>query len=154
MNKVRISWDDFHNDCIEVTKKINSDGLEFDTIIALARGGLVPARIMADYLKYDNFFTLGLKLYDGEERTDKVSIYQNLPEDITSKQSGKILIIDDVSDGGTTLWFSFRKLSILYPHMKIITATPYFKPRTEFMPTYYSKSFPDEDWLVFPFERD
>ena len=41
-----VSWDQFHRDCRALTWRLNSAG-PFHAIIAITRGGLVPAAIVA-----------------------------------------------------------------------------------------------------------
>ena len=59
MDKVRISWDEFHRDCNITATKALQQSSKFDTIIAIARGGLVPSRIIAESIKPQNFYSIG-----------------------------------------------------------------------------------------------
>ena len=79
MNKIIIGWEPFKHACFHTARKILEDNIKIDTIIALARGGLVPARVMAEYIKADSFYVFGLRLYDGQKRGDVVEVYQPLP---------------------------------------------------------------------------
>lgn len=53
----------------------------------------------------------------------------------------EILIVDDIADTGKTL-----KVFEAWD-----TATLYYKPRSEIIPTYYAVE--TSDWIVFPYER-
>lgn len=154
MDKTFISWDDFHKDCdITATNAISKYGA-FDIIIAVARGGLVPARIMAEIVKPSQFYTIGVKLYDGCNIGEDVEMYQFLPEDVNLDRHDRILIVDDISDSGKTLSYTRRKLFIRSGGAVIKTACPYWKPQTSVVPDVYSRQFSNDEWVVFPFERD
>jgi hypothetical protein len=154
MNKVRVEWKAFHHACFHTARKVKEDHPHIDTIIALARGGLVPARIMAEYIKSDNFYVMGVSLYDGDKRGQAISVYQPLPPGISRDRSDNILVIDDVSDGGSTLDYVYNEVKRKAPKAKILTATPYIKTGTKFVPDYYVTEFSKDSWIVFPFEED
>ena len=154
MDKVRISWADFHKDCNITATKARQQSGKFDTIIAIARGGLVPARIIAETIKPQNFYSIGAKLYEGEKRGETICIYQDVPNCVHVNWVGNILVVDDISDGGSTLAMVVSKLKGKAPKAKIVTATPYIKTGTKFVPDFYHKEFPSNEWIVFPFEAD
>ena len=154
MDKTYITWDSFHKDCditaINIATQNNS---QFVYIIALSRGGLVPARIMAETLNPKTFLTLGLKLYDGQAAGEEVQLTQdiNSPE---FDRHDRILIVDDISDKGTTLRFALAHIWRISGGAHISTACPYIKKGTSLKPTHYCREFPDDEWIVFPFEKD
>ena len=154
MNKVRVEWKAFHHACFHTARKVKEDHPHIDTIIALARGGLVPARIMAEYIKPDNFYVMGVRLYDGDQRGQAIRIHQDLPVDVYRDRNNSILVIDDVSDGGTTLSFARSRVFVQTGGAHIWTACPYMKTGTKAVPNFYSKEIPKDKWIVFPFEHD
>lgn len=153
MSKVIIEWVHFKAACFHTARKINEDNISIDAIIGLSRGGLVPARIMAEYLNPKKFYVLGLSLYDDMTRGNEVTVYQDLPMDINWDEFNNVLIIDDVSDGGTTLRFAVKHMKKTAPKLSILTATPYIKTGTGFIPSYYVTEYPKDQWIVFPFEE-
>tara|TARA_R100000808_G_C2155151_1_gene166922 strand:+ start:12750 stop:13220 length:471 start_codon:yes stop_codon:yes gene_type:complete len=154
MKKSKIDWINFHTACFHTARRILEDDRQIDTIIALARGGLVPARIMAEYIEPDNFYVMGLNLYDNYERGEAIRVYQDVPSHRIRDRSSNILVIDDISDGGSTLDYVYNEFKRKAPKAKIITATPYIKTGTKFVPDYYVTEFPNDTWIVFPFEKD
>ena len=156
MDKTFITWDEFSKHCDILGCQVSAVYNRVDIIIALARGGVVPARLMAETVDTTcnpGFYSMGLSLYNGCERKEDISIYQDLPE-CNNTDIEKILIIDDISDGGTTLEFACSQLVERFPDAELITATPYIKKSTKFIPDFYVKEFPDDKWIVFPFEKD
>ena len=142
MNKVRVEWKAFHQACFHTSRRILENHSHIDTIVALARGGLVPARIMAEYIKPDNFYIMGLSLYNGHERREAIRIYQDVPSHMFLNRPSNILVVDDNR---------FKKSA---PKAEIITATPYIKTGTTFTPDYYVTEFAKDEWIVFPFEEE
>ena len=45
---LKVTWNDFEDDCIELSKKIKD--IKIHKIIAISRGGLVASRILSDLL--------------------------------------------------------------------------------------------------------
>ena len=56
-----ISWARFHQDCRRLAEKLNSLG-SFSTLIAVTRGGLAPAAILARELDIRIVETIGIKV--------------------------------------------------------------------------------------------
>jgi len=154
MDKTYISWDKFHTDCnITAAKAIAHNTFEYDYMIALSRGGVVPARIMAEIIKPKNFLVLGLKLYDEYTSGDEVKVTQDL-RSADFDRHDKILIVDDISDKGTTLQFALSYMFRKSGGARVTTACPYIKTGTSHKPNYYREEFSDDEWIVFPFEKD
>ena len=155
MQKTYINWDDFHRHCDITACRVNIDFPDVDYLIALSRGGLVPARIMAESIKPKHFLTLGLKLYDNHTAGDEVQITQDLGDIVNEfDRHDKILIVDDISDKGTTLQYAYAYVYKKSGGAHLYTACPYIKTGTSRVPNSYCKEFPDDEWIVFPFERD
>jgi len=153
MTKVRIDWVNFHHACFHTARKVKEKHEHINTIVALARGGLVPARIMAEYIKPDNFYVMGVSLYDNDKRGEAIRVYQELPMDMHGNRDDSTLVIDDISDGGTTLHFVCNQIKAKNSKAKLLTATPYIKTGTKFIPDFYVTEFPKDKWIVFPFEE-
>lgn len=154
MSKTFICWDEFHRDCNITAQKCIAGHKSFDYMISLSRGGVVPGRIMAELIKPKTFLTLGLKLFDGSNRGDEVVITQDLQSYDEFDRHDNILIVDDISDGGTTLKYAYSYIFRKTGGAHIYTACPYIKTSTKFVPSYYCREFSDDEWIVFPFEKE
>jgi hypothetical protein len=153
MIKTRIDWKDFHRACFHTARLVKEKLNNIHTIIAIARGGLIPARVMAEYIKPDHFGVIGAKLYEGEKIGEKVSIYQDLPDYLSQYRDRNLLVIDDISDSGSTFNFVVDRIR-QRTNYKVYTASPYIKTGTNFIPDFYVTQFPKDEWVVFPFEED
>ena len=155
MDKTYIDWNTFHKHCDITAVQVQNSFPKVDYMIALSRGGLVPARIMAETIKPKNFLTLGLKLYDHQTAGDKVEITQELGSIIHDfDRHDRVLIVDDISDKGTTLGYAYSYIFRMTGGAHLYTACPYIKSSTTRVPNAYCKEFSDDEWIVFPFEKD
>ena len=153
MVKARIEWIPFKQACFHTAKLAKEQLKEIHTIIAIARGGLVPARIMAEYIEPEHFATIGVKLYGNDEKPmDKITVYQDIPDHLSQYRDRNLLVVDDISDGGSTFDFVVGRIR-QRTNYKVYTAAPYIKTDTKFIPDFYVTEFPNDKWVVFPFEK-
>src|SRR3974390_8358 len=64
-----VSWDQFHRDCRALTWRLNEGG-PFHAVIAITRGGLVPAAIVARELGLRVIDTVCITSYDHTTRSE------------------------------------------------------------------------------------
>lgn len=126
-------------------------------IIALARGGLVPATIIANKLGVRHIHSLGLASYemssDGIERPGEFNLYQALPTNAPRMNPDDVvLIVDDISDKGTTFKYAKEYIKQIVGGT-VVTMSLTIKPETQFKPDYYDEVVDQEQWLVFPWEK-
>ena len=143
-----VSWQDIDEMTDIISKRIIADGFNPDVIVGILRGGIIPARILADKINVDDIGVLEVKLYKSVGiRGERPYLRQPLILPVTGK---RVLIVDDVSDSGLTLQFAVEVVNAYMPK-EVKTATLYIKPWTDFIPDYYARS--TESWVVFPWER-
>ena len=143
-----LSWSDIEKSVGDIATKISESGFEPDAIISILRGGIIPARLLADRLEITNIGTIEVKLYISAGRKgEKPYIRQPLTLPIKDK---RVLLVDDVSDSGLTLEFALQAISLYMP-VEVKTATLYMKPWTRLVPDYYAEEV--DKWVVFPWER-
>jgi len=151
--KVYIDWNYVEKACKELAGMVKKEKIE--VIVAITKGGLPLATIMANkYLNNPPIITVQLK--ETTHRTQKAN-YEAKRVDLISPLNSypitdkRILIVDDVSDSGSTLLEAVKITKRLKP-AKIVTATLFYKPRTKFIPDYFTKKFADDIWIVHPWE--
>lgn len=142
-----LSWNKIAGMCRQLSSKISR--YEPDVLIGIARGGLVPARILSDITGNSNLAIIRIEFYAGIGKTKgKPKITQRLTSSIKGK---KVLLIDDVADSGKSL-MAARKYVIGKKPEKLRTATLHYKPWSIIKPDYYVKK--TESWLVYPWETN
>lgn len=142
-----LTWDDVEKDCEALAVLVKDTS--FQAILGVARGGVVPALLVAKILDIAFYDVIGLSSYEGQKQTGTINLIKNPSMDLQTKcpDGEGLLIIDDLVDTGDTLSF----LRLHYP--KAIYAVPYAKPKGRDCADYVVKSFAQEEWLVFPWEK-
>lgn len=141
------TWSQIYDMLLNQAKKIRSDGYSPDIIVGIARGGLVPSRILADLLETRDFAIITIEYYVGIAQTQREPILkQCLHTQLTGK---KVLLVDDVSDCGKSLQLAKKHLEDQCAK-EIKIATIYCKPGTATTPDYFEKE--TSHWIVFPWE--
>jgi uncharacterized protein len=117
-----------------------------DLIVAIARGGAIPARILSDLLEIP-YASVQVKLYnDIAHAGAQPELKQPLTESVKGK---RVLLVDDIADSGRSLQFTAAYLKQEGAE-QVATATLYFKPTCAVTPDYYEKT--TSNWVVFPWE--
>lgn len=155
MNKI-ITFDNIKDETKNLCEKIITSNFIPDVIIGIAKGGVIPATLIAYHLNIPTFKTIQIKSYNLEnKKSDTIfsSGTLSLFDELNKYQN--ILIVDDLVDSGKTLQ-SFKQLyeylkSIVNIHANIKFACIYYKETSDFKPDYYSKICGNE-WLDFPWE--
>src|ERR1019366_5933044 len=125
--ELHISWEDFHLATQKLVEKLKNQGLKFDKIIAIARGGMIPAGILGQELDIHHIDTVCISSYCDEKHTQaELKILKALASD-----DRDMLAIDDLVDSGKT----FDIISKMMPnaHFACIYAKPIGK---QFVHTY------------------
>jgi len=142
-DKIYVKWDEFHQDVKTLCDKIRQTG-EYDKIVAISRGGLVPAGIMSYELGIRHTSVINIATYVGARhlKLDEV----DKPE-FVGKVDDKTLIVDDLSDSGQT----FNVLRRQFGGGKFVTV--YAKPKGIGEVDIFARELPDK-WVVFPWDKD
>ena len=142
-DKIFLKWDDIHQDVKDLCKKIQESGT-YNKIVAISRGGLIPAGIISYELGIRNMSVINIATYIGSEhiKLDEV----DHPE-FVGKIDEQTLIVDDLSDSGQT----FRVMRRQFSQGKYVTV--YAKPKGKPEVDIFSKEIPDK-WVVFPWDND
>ncbi len=141
------TWNQIYDMLLDLANKIQGDGYKPDVIIGIARGGLVPARILSDVLETPELAIIQIEYYVSIAQTRQEPILKrSLHTQITDK---KALLVDDVSDTGKSLQLAKNHLQ-QQGAKEIKTATLYAKPQTITKPDYCEKQ--TSHWIVFPWD--
>jgi len=141
------TWNQIYEMLQTQAKKIKKSNFQPEIIIAIACGGLVPARILMDLLEIKNFAVIQIEYYEGINRPGKEPV---LKQGLNVKIAGKkTLLVDDVSDLGKSLQLAKNYLQ-KQEVAEIKTATIYVKPKTSVVPDFFEKL--TSSWIVFPWD--
>lgn len=140
-----ISWNEFHNDTKSLANKLKKDCdlSKVKGLIAISRGGLLPAGIISYELDIRIVESVTVITYDGEEQRDSKD--SKIISSLKSDGEGYI-VIDDLADSGNTIDILRKKIP------KAIYATVYSKPKGLPKTDLFAKEMPQEKWIMFPWD--
>ena len=147
-----ISWDQIHRDSRALAWRLDGKGPDagaWKAVVAITRGGMAPAMIVArelDIRTVDTISVVADSSSDGkaDDRCEAKVLKSPDPE-IMGDGTG-ILIVDDLVDSGKTLEL-VRKL---YP--KAHFATVYAKPEGEPQVDTFITGVSQDTWIFFPWD--
>lgn len=141
-----MGWDLFGTASRELATQIAESGYDPDIILAIARGGLLPAGALGYALAIKNVWTLNVEFYTGIDERLEIPIMLPPVPDLIDLDHARVLIVDDVADTGKTL-----KLVEDFCAGKVLetrTAVLYEKPRSV-VKCDYAWRYTDR-WINFP----
>ena len=118
-----VSWDQIHRDSRALAWRLQGRGPAdggWRAVVAITRGGMIPAMIVSRELDLRVVDTISVKSYSHKSQTE-ARVTKSPQADLMGDGSG-ILIVDDLVDTGKTL----ELVRHLYP--KAHFATVYAKP--------------------------
>jgi len=143
-----VTWDQFHRDSRALAWRLQGLG-PFDALVAITRGGLVPAAIVARELNIRVVESVAVKSYDHQNQGG-IKVLKSISPDILDKAraGGKILIVDDLVDTGATA----RAVRDMLPGAHF--ATVYAKPKGREMVDTFITEVSQDTWIFFPWDLD
>lgn len=143
-----VSWDQFHRDSRALAWRLTGLG-PFHAIIAITRGGLVPAAIVARELNIRVVESVSVKSYDHQSQGEVRVIKAIAPELIAAANNGqRLLVVDDLVDTGATA----RIVREMLPGAHF--ATVYAKPKGRDMVDTFITEVSQDTWIFFPWDLD
>jgi len=142
-----ISWDQIHRDARALAWRLDGHGPDdgaWRAVVAITRGGMAPAMIIARELDVRTVETISVKSYDHQDQADAVVLKS--PNKAMMGDGTGILIIDDLVDSGRTL----ELVRNLYPNAHF--ATVYAKPEGRPMVDTFITEVSQDTWIFFPWD--
>ena len=138
------SWHETHREATDLAVRLLSYG-PFRGIVAISRGGLVPAAIVARVLGLRLVETICIASYDGQVK-GPLEVLKPAP-DAMGNGAGWLLV-DDVADSGTTAEVARRMLP--QAHYAALYVKPAGRPYVD----TFIREVDQDVWIEFPWDRD
>lgn len=141
-----VSWDQLHRDARALAWRL--DGTSWRSVLAVTRGGLVPAMIVARELDIRTIDTISIRSYKGtgaEAGQGQLQLLKQPDPQVMGDGDG-VLVVDDLVDSGRTL----ELIRDMYP--KAHFATVYAKPRGKLQVDTYITEVSQDTWIFFPWD--
>jgi len=142
-----ISWNEANRMSRKLGNIIHASGYIPDIVIAIGRGGYVPARIVCDQLLFSDLTTIKIEHWGVAATLNKEArIRFGLSTDITGM---RVLVVDDITDTGDTLREAAEYIQ-KNGAAKIKTGVLQHKICSTFVPDFYAHRIVDWRWIIYP----
>lgn len=98
-----LTWEGFGIASRELTQQIVNSGWIPELIVAIARGGLIPAGAISYAMDVKACGTMNVEFYTGVGETLEAPVLLPPLMDISAMEGKRVLVVDDVADSGKTL---------------------------------------------------
>ena len=138
-----VSWDQLHRDAKALAWRLMEKG-PWKGVVAITRGGLIPAAIVARELESRIIETVSVVTYDEEVKGDP----RVVKAPAAAGDGEGWLLLDDLVDTGTTA----RVVRAMLPkaHFATVYAKPAGKPLVDTFITEVSQ----DTWILFPWDQE
>ena len=142
-----ISWDQIHRDSRALAWRLDGNGPDdgaWRAVVAITRGGMAPAMIVARELGIRIVDTISVQSYDHQSQSEALVL--KAPDEALMADGHGILIVDDLVDSGRTL----ELVRARYPraHFATVYAKPKGRPQVDTFITEVSQ----DTWIFFPWD--
>ncbi len=143
-----VSWDQFHRDARALAWRLSGAG-PFEAMVAVTRGGLVPAAVIARELGIRVIDTLCVSSYSHTSQVSEPTVLMGISDAVGRLGGGNgkgLLVVEDLVDTGKTA----RIVRDLVPqaHIAAVYAKPMGKPLVDTFITEVSQ----DTWIFFPWD--
>jgi hypothetical protein len=144
-----VGWAEIAHLCAVLSDRVR--GHQFDAVMAVARGGLIPAALVAQELGVRNVIVASVASYQGDRRGQTQFLEFPSAEQLRGRS---ILVVDDIWDSGRTL-HAVRERAVACG-AQVVVAVLHYKPAR----SAYPDERPDhwcletDAWIAYPWERD
>lgn len=141
-----VSWDQFHRDARALAWRISGLGREWRAMVAITRGGLVPAAIICRELGIRMIETVCVASYHEYDEQGELRILKDVDKSLLENGGEGVLIIDDLTDTGKTA--AIVRAMMPKAHFATVYAKPKGRPLVDTFVTEVSQ----DTWIYFPWD--
>lgn len=141
-----VSWDQFHRDARALSWRVSSMGREWRAIVAITRGGLVPAAIICRELGIRMIETVCIASYHEYQDQGDLKVLKAVSPELLENDGEGVLIVDDLTDTGKTA--AIVRAMMPKAHFATVYAKPKGRPLVDTFVTEVSQ----DTWIYFPWD--
>ena len=147
-----VGWDEIVEWSRGLAEKVESSGYMPDAIVAVARGGYVPARLLCDFLDVNDLLSVQSQHWvEAARAAEKAILKYPYKVDLSGK---KVLLVDDIVDTGETLLLARDYIAREWrPESVRIAVLQWISSVAKFEPDYYHLEVRDWTWFQYPWTR-
>ncbi len=144
-----VTWDDIVSWTRELAERISGSGWMPDVVVAIARGGYVPARLLCDFLGVSDMVSVQVVHWPSAAQVaEKAYVKYGANVDLSGKRA---LIVDDIIDTGDSVALAreyvegcCRPAELRTAALQVITSV------AKFIPDYYVVEVREWAWFQYP----
>jgi hypoxanthine phosphoribosyltransferase len=143
-----VTWEDLDDLVARLAERLAAEPAP-DVVLAISRGGLVPAGMLAYRLGWRNMLVGSVVVYDDEGRMGAASFLE-FPHD-EQLRGKRVVVVDEVWDSGTTIAAVVERIRAAGGEP--VTAVLHYKPKRSRVPLTPDHAVVETDaWVVYPFK--
>lgn len=142
-----VNWENSFRMARSLAFLIKKSGFKPDLVIAIGRGGYVPARVVCDFLLQDMLTSFKIEHW-GMAAQEKPQVIVRFPLAVDIRDQA-VLIVDDVTDTGQTMNTAVGYIRSLGPR-EIRTAVLQHKVTSSYRPDYFAREEREWRWIIYP----
>jgi hypoxanthine phosphoribosyltransferase len=141
-----VELDEVYELSFELARRVQRARFEPEIIVAIARGGFVPARLLCDFLGVHALASQRIRHYGaGARRQERARIEHPLAAEVGGR---RVLVVDDVNDTGETLALARAHLASLGPS-DVRVAVLHEKTSSRELADFRARSIEQWHWLLY-----
>lgn len=151
--ELRVDWQEYYRLIEQLALQVYRSGYAFESLICLARGGLRVGDVISRIFQLP-LAVLTVSSYREAEGTRRGELQIGAAiSSIGGELRGRVLLVDDLADSGTTLAAVVRYLRERHAGIsELRTAVIWLKGCSRFQPDFVVSHLPDSPWIHQPFE--
>ncbi|MGC8954014.1 phosphoribosyltransferase [Desulfurococcus amylolyticus] len=147
-----VTWDEIVEWSMNLARIIRENGYKPELVVAVSRGGFVPARLICDFLGVENLASIQSQHWTEAAKAEERAI---LKYPFKLDASGmKVLVVDDIVDTGETLRLARDYIRDNWSPLEVKTAAlQWISPVAKYKPDYYYLEVKEWIWFQYPWTR-
>ena len=151
--ELRVDWEEYYRLIEVLALKIHESGYAFDSLLCLARGGLRVGDVISRIFDRPLAVMIASSYREAAGTQRGALRIAATISSIEEELHGRVLLVDDLADSGTTLEGVVQYLNRRFARInELRTAVIWLKGCSQFRPDYFALYLPDSPWIRQPFE--
>ncbi len=147
-----VSWSDIVEWSWGLAQKIKASGYKPDVVIAIARGGYVPARLICDFLSIENLISIQSQHWTEAALKGEKALIKF--EYVVDLRGLKALLVDDIVDTGDSMILAKRFIEEKWKPAELKTAAlQWISTVAKIKPDFYYMEVKEWVWFQYPWTR-
>lgn len=142
-----VSWNRFYALARRLAYQVLDSGYRPDTLVAIGRGGYMPARILSDFLGIMDLTSFKIEHYTATRKSRRAVVRYPLSTDLSGR---RVLLVDDVNDSGDTFATALEHVRSCGNPAEVRTAVLHHKTVSRYTPDYFVRRVVKWRWIIYP----